>query len=226
MRVAVDSASPWWSWCACCREEQAFRNAEAAFHALKHWRHNHAIEFESLSGTQAVVMSERLGDTHDKLLAGFCNAFLAMLHVLRAKFPRDSELAAALLKTAPDFLLLHGSFKGDDPVWSDNFDGTGTNWLGLQLMLIRDELQPACDHHSHGGGRTWTNFIERCLDTQSGAPLSSQGAKMWQEAVFCSALAVRKAIKPVVAPPTLLPAAIPGFVGMCHGCKKEPCVLQ
>lgn len=26
-------------------------------------------------------------------------------------------------------------------IWSDNLDGSGQNWLGLQLMLIRDQLQ-------------------------------------------------------------------------------------
>lgn len=35
------------------------------------------------------------------------------------------------------FLLEHNETTRDD-TWSDNYNGTGSNWLGLQLMIIRE----------------------------------------------------------------------------------------
>ena len=49
-------------------------------------------------------------------------------------------MAVALLGTDDSFLLNHSAHPGRDEVWSDNCDGEGTNWLGLQLMLTRGEL--------------------------------------------------------------------------------------
>lgn len=58
-------------------------------------------------------------------------------------------------------------------VWSDNCDGNGSNWLGLQLMLWRDELRGG------GGEGSWTAFIQSAVDLQTGAPRSDA----WQRAV-------------------------------------------
>lgn len=228
LTVAIPVGTWWFSCCAYCHESQCFRNAEAAFHSLKFWEKRRAPEFESLTGSQAVSMSEKFADQEDRKMAGLSNPFLAMLHVLRAKFARDSDLAAALMKTSPDFLLHHGAFKGDDPVWSDDFDGTGHNWLGLQLMLIRDEL--AWLGFPGVSADEWTPFIERCLDTKTGAPLTSKGAKLWQGAIANASLAVRKAVSPVAAQPTMLPTMpqLPAWGGFCQGCKqsKDQCVVQ
>ena len=38
------------------------------------------------------------------------------------------------------YLLEHNVRAGRDVYWSNNHDGTGKNLLGLQLMLIREEL--------------------------------------------------------------------------------------
>ena len=61
---------------------------------------------------------------------------------------------------------------GRDKVWSDNSDGSGSNWLGLQLMLRRDELRG-------GGEGGWTGFIRAAVDLQTGTPRSDA----WQCAV-------------------------------------------
>ena len=61
---------------------------------------------------------------------------------------------------------------GRDKVWSDNGDGSGSNWLGLQLMLRRDELRGA----GEGG---WTSFIQAVVDLQTGTPRSDA----WQRVV-------------------------------------------
>ena len=67
-----------------------------------------------------------------------------MLAVLRAKF-QDPELAQKLLRTGNAFLLEHSSHPGKECVWSDGFDGSGSNWLGLQLMMVRALL---CEEHA------------------------------------------------------------------------------
>lgn len=61
---------------------------------------------------------------------------------------------------------------GRDKVWSDNSDGSGSNWLGLQLMLRRDELRG-------GGEGGWAGFIRAAVDLQTGTPRSDA----WQCAV-------------------------------------------
>ena len=60
--------------------------------------------------------------------------------MLRAKFEQP-ELSERLLGTSSAFLLEHNRWRGRDATWSDNWDGTGLNWLGLQLMLLRAEKQ-------------------------------------------------------------------------------------
>jgi len=226
LHILVDSDS-WFACCACCQELQCFRNASAAFEALKYWRAGRAHEFENLTGSQASDRSEQHAHSQDRTLAGFSHVFVAMMHVLRSKFFRGSPLAASLLKTEPDFLLYHDSLKGEDPVWSDDFDGSGTNWLGMQLMLIREELRFQADDSCPG---EWTSFIESCMDTRTGAPLTARGAKTWQEAVQSAALAVRQAQAPVAQ--AMLPLPAVGFQSLtsfCEGlsCKKgEVCNLQ
>merc|ERR1711972_1196 len=97
-----------------------------------------------------------------------------MFACLRAKFQGNSELAEALKKTGEAFLLEHNSIAGRDTVWSDNCDGDGTNWLGLQLMLLRDQL---C------GKSAWTAYICRLIDRETGSPLDAIGQRTWQAAI-------------------------------------------
>ena len=39
-----------------------------------------------------------------------------------------------------------------DMVWSDNHDGSGKNWLGLQLMLLRDQIR---------GEERWSSWLKQ-----------------------------------------------------------------
>lgn len=116
-----------------------FENAEAAFQALKF--KDNAHEFEKLDGAAAFKLKRSLAGREDWTYGGFGNNWLGMWHVLHKKFEPGSDLALKLLKTGDAFLLEHNEKHGRDKVWSDNLDGSGQNWLGLQLMLIRDELQ-------------------------------------------------------------------------------------
>lgn len=152
---------------------QHFRNAEAAFQALKHW--NRAHEFAELSGEDAFRKKRALERSADWTYGGFGGNWSAMLAVLYAKFTPGSALAQGLIDTGDSFLLEHNSVSGRDRTWSNNHDGDGTNWLGLQLMIIRDELR--CEG-------SWTAFFDERLDLSSGSPRSPQAAQEWQALVF------------------------------------------
>merc|ERR1740121_733981 len=75
-----------------------------------------------------------------------------MRAVLDAKF-KNARLAQLLLATEDSFLLEHNPVVGRDKQWSDNHRGDGANWLGMQLMLVRDELVEQSE-------RTWTSWLE------------------------------------------------------------------
>ena len=133
-----------------------FKNAEAAFQALKFW--GHADEFTGLTGAQAFTLKrnlEQLRVQPDFTYGGWGSNWNAMLQVLRAKFTQNPDLAAHLLATGDAILLEHNSVTGRDRVWSNNNDGEGTNWLGAALMLIRDELAYTSYHTRIIAQNTW-----------------------------------------------------------------------
>ena len=146
----------------------AFTNSEAAFQALKFWRN--AGDFENLTGNQAFKLKRSLKGQEDFTYAGYGSNWAGMMAVLEAKFKPGSPMAQALKMTGDSFLLEHNSVHGRDIIWSNNNDGTGTNWLGLQLMLLRDRLT---------GATAWTKWIEAQIDLQTGAPRGTD----WQRSV-------------------------------------------
>ncbi|CAE8609996.1 unnamed protein product, partial [Polarella glacialis] len=152
-----------------------FRTAESAFQALKFW--SMAEEFQDLTGDQAFKRTrdlEKHGCPVDSSYSGYGNNWNAMLTVLRAKFTPGSLLAKALQLTDPAFLLEHNPQTGRDKTWSDNGDGSGLNWLGLQLMLIRDQI---CGHS--GKPQSWTSKLRPLFNVDTGLPLNDR----WQSAV-------------------------------------------
>eukprot|EP00438_Fugacium_kawagutii_P014695 Skav232116 [mRNA] locus=scaffold2353:133052:142220:+ [translate_table: standard] len=60
---------------------------------------------------------------------------------------------------------------GSDTIWSNNNDGSGKNWLGLQLMLLRDQLT---------GSRTWTSWIQQHVNLETGEVFD----EAWQQLVM------------------------------------------
>jgi flagellar motor protein MotB len=121
--------------------------------------------------------------------AGFGGNWQGMLQVLRAKFTSRSEsanmMALMLKQTGDHFLLEHNSVPDRDKVWSNNSDGTGTNWLGLQLMIIRDEL-----NGSSTWPNSWTAWIKKNVNMDTGALVGHE----WQDAVKESTRALQQAI--------------------------------
>jgi len=150
--------------------ECSFSNAEAAFQALKFW--HAADQFRHASGGQAFQLKKRLGNP-DFSYGGYGSNWLGMLAVLEQKFPHGSALADKLKETGDSFLLEHNAVSGRDAVWSDNSDGSGTNWLGLQLMLIRDQL---------ANRDAWTKLIRSEVDLQTGRPLGANWPALVQSA--------------------------------------------
>jgi len=161
--------------------QRRFQNAEAAFQALKYW--NLAQDFEFLSGEDAFKKNRQLQSSHsgDLQYAGFGSSWKAMLAVLRAKFQCGTTLAGALMRTEQAFLLEHNPTLGRDSTWSDNNNGEGMNWLGLQLMLVRDELR-------YSG---WKDWISCSVDLETGAPRNGD----WQNAVRSATQALSKALR-------------------------------
>jgi len=146
----------------------AFKNAEAAFQSLKFWARSG--EFQNLSGEEAFAKKKHLQGFEDRSYAGHGSNWAAMRHVLEQKF-KETELMEALKATGNTFLLEHNLKSGRDTIWSNNNDGSGKNWLGLQLMLLRDQLT---------GSRSWTSWIQQHVNFETGEAFD--GA--WQQLVM------------------------------------------
>jgi ribA/ribD-fused uncharacterized protein len=137
---------------------QEYRNSEAAFQVQKF--PGDEYKFKSVDGEGAWKLS-RPG-----VLNSFRNdwdkvSFSIMRDVLRAKFKEGTDMARILISTGNSFLQEHNPKEGRDKKWSDNHDGTGTNWLGICLMLCREELL---------GVNIWTNWLSYHIDLETGAP--------------------------------------------------------
>eukprot|EP00927_Polykrikos_kofoidii_P007457 TRINITY_DN13060_c0_g1_i1.p1 TRINITY_DN13060_c0_g1~~TRINITY_DN13060_c0_g1_i1.p1 ORF type:complete len:417 (+),score=46.22 TRINITY_DN13060_c0_g1_i1:55-1305(+) len=154
-----------------------FTNSEAAFQATKFW--DRAADFEFLSGDDAFALSRSLRHEADVTYAGFGSNWNAMLAVLRAKFTPGTVMARGLVKTADAFLLEHNASKGRDTLWSDDNDGSGRNWLGLQLMLVRDEITG--EDTKGNSSASWKQLLLSCVDLDTGS--FRNRCKTWKDAV-------------------------------------------
>lgn len=154
-----------------------FRTAEGAYQGLKF--PDHIGKFTTLTGSDAFNYKRKLevqGVRRDSTFHGFGSSWNAMWHVLKAKF-EDPKMGTLLCQTDDAFLLEHCDRTGRDKIWSDNNNGTGTNWLGLLLMYLRNELQGQPISHglknlglTHTQGPTntnamWMSLVKRNSDT-------------------------------------------------------------
>lgn len=164
----------WYNFLKCCGAVNGrFRNAEAAFHALKFWKQGKSEEFQNLDGDEARMKSTSLGSKVDTTHAGLGSDWQAMRMILRAKFCAGSDLATALLGTGPDFLLQYSCEEDDQQ-----------NELGLQLMLIRDELRRSESlTYACGPDANWTSFISKYINIQTGEPPTETQGEIWQACV-------------------------------------------
>lgn len=167
-----------------------FKSAEVAFLALKHWQR--AGELENIASEEALQVQQTGLGPEDPTYAGHGSAWAAMFSILRQKFRPGSEMAQRLLSTNEAFLLCRCSRTGVDQVWSDNASGDGANWLGMQLMLIRDELR-------NRDGR-WSNAIRLGVDVETGRAHSSIAAATWRQATTVASEGLQYAEAKLILP--------------------------
>jgi len=153
-----------------------FRSSEAAFQALRFWWL--ASEFECLTSEEAVLRAQAMHDP-DITYAGFGSSWRAMLVVLKAKFAPLTSCAKVLAETEDAFLVDQASVRGRrNSLGQELTVGTSgeecLNWIGLQLMLIRDALT---------GQREWTIYLAALVDPESGMARSPGAARKWEEVV-------------------------------------------
>lgn len=133
----------------------SFSNTETAFQAMKFFHDEKSLnQFTGLSGGQAFAKKKELVNTpgaahEDKTAMGIGN-WNAMYMLLKVKFGANLDVATKaqkklrkkLLDTGDKFLIEYNAASGRDNVWSNNGadQADGFNWLGLQLMLLRDEI--------------------------------------------------------------------------------------
>jgi len=165
--------------------KRKFKNAEAAFRALQFWAVGD--EFTNLDGEEAMKKKQDLCGHENFEYAGYGNKWKGMFAVLQSKFKSGTKYDKALEQTGDAFLLFHNGSQSkdcDSLIWSDGNDGEGSNWLGMQLMLIRDRRT---------GWKKWTEFIETSIDTQTGErlqPEDNSTPNSWQDAVRSARTAI------------------------------------
>jgi len=172
-------------------KEHQFRNAEAAFQALKFW--DDAKAFEKLTGDEAFVLKRQKAGFEDRTYGGNGDNWNGMMTVIEAKFMPQSAMAEALKKTGDAFLLEHNSVRGRDSVWSDNSDGEGANWLGMQLMIVRDRLT---------GHSQWTEWLRSIANLATGMAYDNAKADKWQDTVRGARNALVRKIEELRPPAT------------------------
>lgn len=126
------------------------------------------------SAAEAMKLWHDEDGSETEVTGQLANEWEAMLVILRSKFNEDSPLSQALLQTGDTFLLHHNLVVGDDLIWADNGDGEGLNWLGIQLMLVRDEL---------AGQSRWTKYLKGLIDIKCGEAWSTFQADKWKAVV-------------------------------------------
>lgn len=145
----------------------------------------------------------------------YVNQSMIMYQILLSKFT-DPKLKFAL-QSSIGFLLAHNPKHGKDITWSDNYDGSGQNLLGLVLMFIRAELQ--------GDENTlcWLHSVWDFNTDRSHYGLASQD---WQYLVNCHASFVTDIINDSVlssSPIQSVPPVHNVQVARCvrTGCKRH-----
>uniref|UniRef100_A0A6C0EIE4 NADAR domain-containing protein n=1 Tax=viral metagenome TaxID=1070528 RepID=A0A6C0EIE4_9ZZZZ len=133
-----------------------FLTAEAAYQSEKYQDKKNL--FQNLSGQQAFDLSRKLSNSS---LFNPSQAWDIMYDVLKSKFS-NVKMHRMLQNTNNSFLLEHNIVKGRDNRWSDDYDGTGNNWLGLLLMLIRDESKTVKYQY-------WTTWIKNHVNIKDGS---------------------------------------------------------
>jgi protein tyrosine phosphatase/predicted NAD-dependent protein-ADP-ribosyltransferase YbiA (DUF1768 family) len=115
-----------------------YKCATGAYEAQKFFHRSDLMDrFTTFEAREALAFS---AEKHlEKHPSWYSKRETTMFHVLRAKFGQNPTLQHFLILTIDCYLSFHTRFKGMDPFWTDNTDGSGANRLGYLLMAIRKE---------------------------------------------------------------------------------------
>lgn len=141
-----------------------FKCAEAAYQGTK-FTPEECLRFSNCDGREAFQLSRELKCRIYTPPEAWAN----MMYILEQKF-LNPKLADLLLDTKDAFLLEHNNVIGRDSRWSNNGDGTGSNWLGLQLMILRDSIRESrlYKFHISHDPFPWSEWISKHLDPNTG----------------------------------------------------------
>ena len=132
-----------------------FLTAESAYQSEKF--PDNKTMFQNLNGNDAFKLSRTLSNA---TIFNPDQAWDLMYNVLTSKFA-NPPLSNMLQNTRNSFLVEHNIVKGRDTRWSDDFDGTGLNWMGLLLMIIRDKARLPTNQY-------WTHWIKNHINIHNG----------------------------------------------------------
>ena len=93
---------------------------------------------ETIRQARNAWWAARLGRELGELPSDWDTRRIEVMHkAVTAKFTQHDELKKLLLSTKNSVLIEHTC---QDAFWADGGDGTGENWLGKILMMVREEL--------------------------------------------------------------------------------------
>lgn len=162
---------------------ERYRCAEAAYQASK-IDATLRVQFAEYNGTQAFIASRKM---KCKMYTPE-QAWSTMFTILDAKF-KHPQLALMLDATKNTFLLEHNERVGRDIRWSNNGNGTGSNWLGLQLMILRDKIRL-----NNGNSRDqllWLTWSDINIDCQTGKFFPGK-EDLWMDIVLSATYAIKR----------------------------------
>ncbi len=132
-----------------CRIEfgqKYYQNSEAVFQAQKFTDQSHIMSlFPNVDAADAVTIARKNSMTPNRLKewdsqTPGVNKVDVMMNALRAKFGQNPNLKEMLMATGDAFIVERlPDATRRDKFWSDGFDGTGENMLGICLMRLRKE---------------------------------------------------------------------------------------
>jgi len=135
----------------------------------------------------------RCKPAEEQVLADASGAWQTMIEVLESKF-KEHTCRLLLLHTGDSFLVAlssTASFLGGSSLWTNNQSGDGRNWLGAQLMFLRDRLLEEAGSTPTG----WTRYMkETCGISPRTGSIDSDGKWKWQQAVKAATASVADAL--------------------------------
>ncbi|GEM_PF-3041074 len=174
-----------------------YSNSEAVFQSQKF--KDSAIVFnqfnENTDGDQAVTIARNNQLNSTQIQSWDDRKIGVMMNALRAKFGQNPTLKEMLLATGNAYLLEHlPDANRRDAYWSDGYDGSGRNELGICLMKLRAEYggtgvvtRPTHDNSKFEKNYTKSNQVQYPAPSQGQTLCKVQGCgrAVFDNHAFC-----------------------------------------